>query len=319
LRWHEIMVYTTEEAAEMTAHFMRELGAGGVAIEESGSLDVVRDTSLGQLYDEPLNDIPLGRCEVKAYFAEGSEIKEIHSSLTDALVSLSDFGIEAGDPIIHVKEVFDEDWANEWKKYFKPVRITDKVTVKPSWETYSPSPGELIVEIDPGMAFGTGTHETTALCMRMLERMIQGGEDVIDIGTGSGILAITAMKLGARHVLALDLDPVAVYCTEENVRLNKLQHSITVRKSDLLQALQVANDFIGVQLPVHIVVANILAEIIVQFTDAVYAVLQPNGVYIASGIIQDKEQMVINAFVSSGFKIIEKYYDGKWVAIAAGK
>jgi ribosomal protein L11 methyltransferase len=319
MRWHELTVYTTEEAIEMVTNFIHELGAGGVSIEESGTLNKQRDTSYGQLYDTPLNDIPEGRCEIKAYFADGSEMERILTELDSSLKMLSELGIDTGHPKMELKDVDDADWADEWKKYFKPIRVSERLTIKPTWESYAPSPGELIIELDPGMAFGTGTHETTALCLRTLEGVIAGGEDVIDVGTGSGILSIAAVKLGAKHVLAVDLDPVAVLSAQENTLLNGLQESITVRESDLLQALQSDDKSLGVTLPVKVVVANILAEIIVLFTDDVFKALQQGGTYIASGIIIAKESLVEQAMTASGLTVIEKFYDQNWVAIVARK
>jgi ribosomal protein L11 methyltransferase len=319
MRWHEVTIYTTEEAIEMVSNFMHELGAGGVSIEESGTLNKQRDTSFGQWYELPLNDIPEGRCEIKSYFAEGSEIERILKELDGSLLMLSEIGIDTGNPRIELKDVYDEDWADEWKKYFKPIRVSERLTIKPTWESYEPSPDELIIELDPGMAFGTGTHETTALCLRTLEHVIRGGEDVIDVGTGSGILSIAAIKLGAKHVLALDLDPVAVSSAMENSALNGLQDKITVRQSDLLQAIQTADDVLGVALPVQVVVANILAEIIIYFVDDVYNALESGGTYIASGIITAKEQLVEEAMAKSGLTVTDKFYDQNWVAIVARK
>jgi ribosomal protein L11 methyltransferase len=193
------------------------------------------------------------------------------------------------------------------------------LTIKPTWEDYTPSPEELIIELDPGMAFGTGTHETTSLCLQTLEYVIHGGEEVIDVGTGSGILSIAAIKLGAKHVLALDLDPVAVTIANENVLLNGLEDSITVRKSDLLKVIESGDKSLGISLPVQIVVANILAEVIILFCDDVYKALLSGGTYIASGIIRAKEDLVEEAMATAGLTVIEKFYDQNWVAIVARK
>lgn len=319
MRWHEVTIYTTEEAIEMVTNFMHELGAGGVSIEESGTLNKARDTSFGQLYDSPLNDIPEGRCEIKSYFSDDSEMERILLELDESLRMLGEIGIDTGHPRVEMKDVYDEDWADEWKKYFKPIRVSDRLTIKPTWEEYSPGPEEIVIELDPGMAFGTGTHETTTLCLQTLERVIRGGEDIIDVGTGSGILSIAAIKLGARHVLALDLDQVAVTVAQDNVVLNGLEDSITVRKSDLLKVILSEDKSLGITLPVQLVVANILAEVIVLFCDDVYSALVDGGTYIASGIIAAKETMVAEAMTKAGLTVIDKYYDQNWVAIVARK
>lgn len=320
MKWHEITIYTTEEATEALADYMHRMGAGGVSIEESGSLDRPRDTSLGQWFEYPLNDIPEGEAELKAYFAEeGTDIEQTLAEVRSFVASLPSFGLDAGKAEITWRTVDEEDWANSWKQYYKPVRISERLTVKPTWEEYTASDEEIVIELDPGMAFGTGTHPTTLLCLRTLEKVIQPGDEVIDVGTGSGILAIAAAKLGASRVLALDLDPVAVSSTQENVKLNQLTQ-ITVAESDLLSVLDHADkDQLGVTLPVQLVVSNILAEIIVTFTEDVYKALQSEGRFIASGIITAKEQLVTDKLIETGFVIEARYQEEDWVALVARK
>ncbi|KGE18187.1 50S ribosomal protein L11 methyltransferase [Paenibacillus wynnii] len=349
--WHELTIHTTEEAQEMISNLMYEAGAGGVSIEESGTLNKVRDTRYGELYDQPLNDIPEGEAVIKGYYSESVSMEEVLAEFTPRVEELRGFGINPGKAIISWQTVDEDEWAHAWKQYFKPLRVSERLTIKPTWEEYTPThPGEAIIELDPGMAFGTGTHPTTALCLRALEKNITGGEEVIDVGTGSGILAVGAMLLGAKSVLALDLDPVAVESARENVLLNRLEDRITVKESDLLSLLggegaadsaagdmwpsarpghtlsdsnshnePVSQDSLGVTLPVKIVVANILAEIIVLFTDDVYRALQPGGLYITSGIYKDKEGLVEEALTKSGFDIIEVSREEDWVAFTAGK
>lgn len=319
MRWHEITIHTTEEAVEMISNFLHELGAGGVSIEESGTLNKQRDTSLGQWYELPLNDIPEGQAVIKGYFAELTDIEPLVSELDASVQGLTEFGIDIGRAFIETREVDEEDWANSWKQYFKPLRISERITIKPTWENYEPEEGELIVELDPGMAFGTGTHPTTSLCLKVLEQVIQEGDDVIDVGTGSGVLAIAAAKLGARHVLALDLDPVAVSSAMENTRLNGLESTITVRESDLLKVLRDKETPTGITLPAKVVIANILAEIIVLFIDDVYQVLEPNGIYVVSGIYKNKEDVIDEALAKAGFVVERKERDQDWIAFVARK
>ncbi|MCZ8518700.1 MULTISPECIES: 50S ribosomal protein L11 methyltransferase [Paenibacillus] len=325
MRYHEITVHTTEEAIEMISNFIHELGAGGVSIEESGTLNKKRDTSLGQWYETPLNDIPEGRAVIKGYFNEGTEMGPIINELKERVEQLAEFDIDTGHPTYELQDVDDEDWANAWKQYFKPLRVSERLTIKPTWEEYTAGPEEIILELDPGMAFGTGTHATTALCLRTLESVIQGGEEVIDVGTGSGILAIAAAKLGAKHVLALDLDPVSVSSATENTHLNGLEEQITVKLSDLLGVLKEngtqaeSGASIGVKLPVKIVVANILAEIILMFVKDVYDALESGGTYIVSGIILPKQAVVEEALQAEGFEVTGRNVEGDWVVIIARK
>ncbi|AET61830.1 50S ribosomal protein L11 methyltransferase [Paenibacillus terrae] len=318
--WHEITIHTTEEAVEMISNFLHEAGAGGVSIEESGSLNKPRDTSYGQWYDRPLNDIPEGQATIKGYFAEEVEMDGIRAQIEPRVEELRTFDIDPGEVRYELKTVNEDDWANAWKQYFKPLRVSDRLTIKPTWEDYEPaSEDEKIIELDPGMAFGTGTHPTTSLCLRALESVIKGGEEVIDVGTGSGILAIGAVQLGAKHVLALDLDPVAVSSALENTHLNGLEDRITIKESDLLSVLNASDPTLGIQLPVKLVVANILAEIILLFIDDVYKALEPGGIYIASGIWKNKEEIVENALKAAGFDIAETCRDEDWLAFVARK
>ncbi|MBW5444913.1 50S ribosomal protein L11 methyltransferase [Cohnella sp. CFH 77786] len=323
--WHEITVLATEPSQEMVSHYLYEFGAAGVSVEESWTPDKPRDTSLGQWYDKPLNDIRPGYAEIKGYYAEGTDIEQVVSRLKAALEELPEFGYDAGEYAVSVAQVKDEDWADAWKKYFKPLKVSERLTIKPTWEAYEPGEDEVVIELDPGMAFGTGTHPTTALCLRTLEGAVRGGETLIDVGTGSGILAIGAVKLGASRVLALDLDPVAVSSATENIKLNALQDVIEVRLSDLLGILNEGDKPGGeavtatVKPPVDIVVANILAEIILLFISDVMKVLKPGGIYIASGIYKNKEADVEAGLLAAGFEIIDRVRQEDWVAFVAGK
>lgn len=322
--WHELTIHTTEEAQEMISNFLHDMGADGVSIEESGSLNRERDTSLGQWYEFPLNDIPEGEAIIKGYFADVTNPGDLIAEIQPRIEELRTFDINPGDVTMETRLVNEEDWATAWKQYFKPIRVSDKLTIKPTWEEYDAQPDEQIIELDPGMAFGTGTHPTTSLCLRTLEKVIQGGEDVIDVGTGSGILAIGAMKLGAKHVLALDLDPVAVTSAQENIRLNGLEQDVTVHLSDLLQVINRHAEGdetakLGVTLPVKVVVANILAEIIMLFIDDVYNALESGGTYIASGIYKNKEEDVERALIAANFTIVEKNREDDWIAFVSRK
>lgn len=313
----------------MVAHYMHEWGAGGVSIEESWSPDKPRDTSLGQWYDKPLNDIPAGLAVIAGYFPEDVYTDGLVAELTAQLQGLPEFGYDAGEFTVKTREVNEDDWAHAWKKYFKPLQVSERLTIKPTWEDYTPREDELIIELDPGMAFGTGTHPTTALCLRTLEGAIRAGDTVIDVGTGSGILAIGAMKLGASRVLALDLDPVAVSSATENVRLNGLQDDVEIRLSDLLGVLQEGEDgspnagyaagTSRVVPPVDLVVANILAEIILLFIADVFDVLKPGGIYIASGIYKNKEEDVEAGLLAAGFEIVDRVRQDDWIAFVCGK
>ncbi|WP_027088267.1 50S ribosomal protein L11 methyltransferase [Cohnella panacarvi] len=326
MRWHELTVLAAESSQEMVTYYLTELGAGGVSVEEGWDETKPRDTKYGELYDRPLNDIRKGYAEIKAYFAEGTDMAAIAEQMRVLMRELPEYGYDAGEFTIAMGDVHEDDWAHAWKKYFKPIAVTERLTIKPTWEEYAPSrEGELIIELDPGMAFGTGTHPTTALCLKALDSAISGGEQVIDVGTGSGILSIGAIKLGADKVLAVDLDPMAVTNAKENIAQNGLQDVIEARESDLLGVLS-EGDNEGeiaarnrVKPPVDIVVANILAEIILLFIDDVMNVLKPGGIYICSGIYKNKELAVEAGLLAAGFEIVDKLRQEDWVAFVAGK
>jgi len=324
VKWYELTISTTEQAIEMITNFLHETDADGVSIEESGTLNKQRDTSLGQWYETPLNDIPEGQAIIKGYFAEGTDMTALEKAVRPRIDELREFGIDPGDYRISTVIVDEEDWATAWKQYFKPIQVSPRLTIKPTWEEYVPAAGEEIIELDPGMAFGTGTHPTTALCLRTLESVIRGGEEIIDVGTGSGILAIGAVRLGAERVLALDLDPVAVSSAAENVKLNQLESVIQVELSDLLGVLRGGDSAnpvpaVNVSLPVDLVVANILAEIILLFVEDVYQALKPGGIYIASGIFKNKEDVVEAGLQQAGFIITDRQRDQDWIAFVARK
>ena len=246
---------------------------------------------------------------VKAYMPVTSFLAETIEAIRDSINNLSSYDIDLGQNAVSISEVHEEEWATAWKKYYHPVKISERFTIVPTWEEYEPvSSDELIIELDPGMAFGTGTHPTTVMCIQALERTVQEGDLVVDVGTGSGVLSIASALLGAKHIQALDLDEVAVESAKMNVKLNKVQDRIDVSQGNLLD---------GVDEQADVVVANILAEVIMRFTDDVAKVVKPGGYFIASGIIQPKKEDVKNAIIASGFTIEETIQMEDWVALIA--
>lgn len=209
-----------------------------------------------------------------------------------------------------VTEVCDEDWKDNWKEYFKPSHITERIVVKPSWEAYEKqSEDELIIEIDPGMAFGTGTHPTTTLCVKLLEKYIEGPDDmVLDVGCGSGILSMAAALLGVRTVKGVEIDPIAVDVAKENVELNHLSGQIDVFQGDLTK---------GLDLKADIVVANLMADLVMMLSRDVAKHLRGKSIYISSGILIEKQEQVAEAIQAEGFRILEIAEEGEWCAIAA--
>ncbi|NLM44620.1 MAG: 50S ribosomal protein L11 methyltransferase, partial [Clostridiales bacterium] len=219
---------------------------------------------------------------------------------------LTQHGLDKGRGDILTKVMKEEDWATSWKKYFKPFKAGERVVVKPTWEKYEAQDGDIVVEIDPGMAFGTGNHETTIMCIKLLEKYVEKQNYVYDVGCGSGILGITAAKLGAEKVLCVDLDEVACKVADENVKINKESHRIKVKKGNLLDIAAEKADLI---------VANIIADVIISFAHQAYVFLNPGGIFISSGIILDRQEDVVNELKINGFTILEIAQMGEWCAI----
>ncbi|MCM3761524.1 50S ribosomal protein L11 methyltransferase [Alkalihalobacillus oceani] len=310
MKWSEFSIHTTEEAVEPICNILHEAGASGVVIEDP--MDLVKEWGIhyGEIYQLSPDDYPEEGVRIKAYFPVNSFLAETIEEIKEAINGLLVYDFDLGHNHVQIVEVDEEDWATAWKKYYKPVKVSKSITITPTWESYTPQDGETIIELDPGMAFGTGTHPTTVLCIQALDRTIKGGERVVDVGTGSGVLSIAAAKLGAEQVLALDLDDVAVVSARQNIALNQLEAKISVKQNNLLQ---------GVSGNYDIVVANILAEIVVQCIQDAAAILKPGGSFITSGIIKRKKQEVKDALLEGGFTINEVVEMEDWVAILAEK
>ncbi|MDC2863355.1 MULTISPECIES: 50S ribosomal protein L11 methyltransferase [unclassified Bacillus (in: firmicutes)] len=309
MKWSEISIHTAEEAVEAISHILHEAGASGVAIEDPAELTKEREQQFGEIYALNPAEYPAEGVLVKAYFPKNDALQETITNVKSSIDLLPSYGIEIGAATVSVNEVDEEDWATAWKKYYHPVKISDTFTIVPTWEEYTPSsPEEKIIELDPGMAFGTGTHPTTTMCIRALEKTVQPGDTVIDVGTGSGVLSIAAAKLGAASVQAYDLDPVAVESAEMNVRLNHTENVVTVGQNSLLE---------GIEGPVDLIVANLLAEIILLFPEDAAKVVKQGGLFITSGIIAAKEKIVTEALVNAGFTVEEVLTMEDWVAIIA--
>lgn len=311
MKWSEISIHTTHEAVEAISNILHEAGAGGVVIEDPYDLTKERDASFGEVYELNPDDYPEEGVIIKAYLPVNSFLGETVEEIKQAINNLLLYDIDIGKNKITISEVNEEEWATAWKKYYNPVKISEKFTIVPTWETYEPvSSDELIIKLDPGMAFGTGTHPTTVMCIQALEKYVKPGDTVIDVGTGSGILSIAAAMLGAKSVRALDLDPVAVDSAKLNVKLNKVQHIVTVSQNNLLDHIEER---------ANVIVANILAEIILRFADDAYRLLEKNGYFITSGIIQAKKQEVKEGLMKAGFTIEETLVMEDWIAFIARK
>ncbi|AUZ39517.1 50S ribosomal protein L11 methyltransferase, partial [Bacillus sp. MBGLi79] len=284
MKWSEICIHTTHEAVEPISNILHEAGASGVVIEDPLDLIKERENVYGEIYQLDPNDYPDEGVIIKAYLPINSFLGETVEGIKETINNLLLYDIDLGRNKITISEVNEEEWATAWKKYYHPVKISEKFTIVPTWEEYTPvHTDELIIEMDPGMAFGTGTHPTTVLCIQALERYVKEGDSVVDVGTGTGILSIASAMLRAKQVEGYDLDPVAVESARLNSKLNKVSDHIEIKQNNLLDGVEGEKD---------VIVANILAEVILRFTDQAYSLLKDGGYFITSGIIQQKKQEV---------------------------
>lgn len=311
MKWNEVKIETASEAVEAVANILMEAGASGVAIEDSLDVENFKSDPYGEiLTKEDFTTIEEGAI-VMAYFPETIFLPEILPFIKERVTKLPEFGLAIGKNIVTVSEVEESNWATAWKKYYHPVRITRLLTVVPSWESYQTTdPLEKIITLDPGMAFGTGTHPTTSLTLQALESTLRGGETLLDVGTGSGVLSIAAKHLGAKEVYAYDLDEVAVRSAKENMDLNEVAKDVHVSANDLLKGIEIESD---------VIVANILADIILLMIPDAWRLLKQTGTLIVSGIIEEKKEMVLRAMEEQGFVVDQVFQQKDWYAIMLKK
>ena len=299
--WQELTIHVHRDAEEAVSNLMIETGSQGVAISDSADY-VGQEDRFGELYPEVEQSEMIA---ITAYYPDTLDIEEVKATLAARLADLTDFGLETGQVSLESQELAEEDWADNWKKYYEPARITHDLTIVPSWTDYEATPGEKIIKLDPGMAFGTGTHPTTKMSLFALEQVLRGGETVIDVGTGSGVLSIASSLLGAKEIYAYDLDDVAVRVAQENIALNPGMDNIQVAAGDLLR---------GVDLEADVIVANILADVLIHLTEDAYRLVKDQGYLIMSGIIFEKWDMVRTSAEAAGFFLETHLIQGEWNA-----
>ena len=299
--WQELTITVSREAEEAVSNILIDLGSQGVAIDDSADY-------LGEAgpFGEVLPQVKqLNTVAITAYYPETVNLEMIRQEVKERLTQLRDFGLEIGETQLTTQQLAEEDWADNWKKYFEPARITHDLTIVPSWTDYEAGPSEKVIKLDPGMAFGTGTHPTTKMSLFALEQVLRSGEIVLDVGTGSGVLSIASSLLGAKEIFAYDLDDVAVRVAQENIALNAGTENIHVAAGDLLK---------GVDIEADVIVANILADILVNLTDDAYRLLKDEGYLIMSGIISEKWNLVWESAEVAGFFLETHMIQGEWNA-----
>ncbi|VBB06096.1 s-adenosyl-l-methionine-dependent methyltransferase [Lucifera butyrica] len=307
MKWAEITIQTSHEATEAVANIFHDLGASGVVIEDPELINSYKRSGTWEYCDLP-DESDTDVVTVKAYLPVDDLLDDKLKRFEQRVDELASHNLDKGRGDINWREVKEEDWATAWKDYFHPALVGDRIVIKPSWEDYQPGEKEIVIELDPGMAFGTGTHHTTQLCIRSLEEYVKPGDVVFDVGTGSGILAIAAAKLGANEVYAVDFDALAVTVANENILKNAAQDVVTVAQGDLLSKVDGKADLI---------VANIIADIIIKMLNEVPLRLKPGGIFIASGIIAERVSDVTAAMLTLHLDIEKVMEQGGWAAIVA--
>ena len=311
MRWQEVVVQTGHDAVEAISNYLHELGAGGVVIEDPIILQQYTASGQWDYYDIPVEQLEAEHVNIKGYLPVDTQLPYRLEGLKAFMTILQSKLPQCHFEVI-LKQVDEEDWANSWKVYYKPTEISKGLVIVPSWEEYQPRENEEIILLDPGMAFGTGTHQTTRLCVQLLNKVINGGEVVFDVGTGSGILALAAAKLGADKVYASDIDRTAVEIAQGNMKLNKVDDKVTVETGYLLEPLA------KYQSP-QIILANIVADVILLLAPSAFQLLNESGYLVVSGIIRSRRDEVKAGLIKAGFALQQEETEGEWVALLAKK
>jgi ribosomal protein L11 methyltransferase len=306
MNWIECIVHTTTLGSDWVSELLMESGATGTMIEDKADIpDPSKPHGIWEIIDPKLLEEMPEDVLVHAWFTPDDSFPGLFRSLQERLAAMKYSQPLFGSLVADTRTVSEDSWAEVWKKYYKPFYAGEHLVVKPTWEPFEPKPGDKIIEIDPGMAFGSGTHETTGMCISLLEETIRGGEDIIDVGTGSGILAIAAALLGAGHVLAIDIDPDAVRVAGENVAHNQVENIVEVREGDLLK---------NTQETCQICVANIISDIIISFAAPLRNHIRPGGLFICSGVVRERTEEVREALLRADYEVLRTEYRGEWTA-----
>lgn len=311
--WMEIRVLTTTQAADLISEMLMEAGSEGTMIEDKNDVAAnQRPEGQWDIIDEAIAERIGEDVKVTGYYPVDERLGDVIAHIRSELNRIANLKLDMplGKLEMQTQSLANEDWAESWKKCFKPIRLGEHIVIRPGWTQYDAQPGDKVIEIDPGLAFGTGTHETTGMCAALIEKYVRPGQRVIDIGTGTGILAIAAAHMGAREVLATDLDAVAVRVAAQNARINGFGEVITARCGDLLDVVDVSGD---------VVIANIIADVIVMLARPVRERIVDGGVFICSGIAVERREDVRRALLDADYELLDEPVKGEWAAFAARK
>ena len=316
MKWNKFRIKTTTEAEDIVSSSLMELGIQGVELEDKIPLT---QSDKEQMFVDimPEIDVDDGVAYISFYLEEEEDKEAVLNAVREELADIGTY-VNVGDATIEESQTEDVDWVNNWKQYFHQFTIDD-VLIIPSWEDVQPEDEDkMIIHIDPGTAFGTGMHETTQLCIRQIKKYVTPDTVILDVGCGSGILGMLALKFGAKYSVGTDLDPCAIDATHENMEVNgisKDQYEVMI--GNIIDNKEI-RDKVGYE-KYDIVAANILADVLVPLTPVILSQLKPGGIYITSGIIDDKEQTVVDAVEKAGLTVLEVHHQGEWVSVTARK
>ena len=316
MKWNKFRLKTTTEAEDIVSSMLMDLGIQGVEIEDKAALT---QSDKEQMFVDILPEIEAddGVAYLSFYLEPEEDKEKILSEIRQELQEMSSY-LNVGECRIEESETEDVDWVNNWKQYFHQFYVDD-ILIIPSWENVKPEDSDkMVIHIDPGTAFGTGMHETTQLCIRQIRKYVTEGTRILDVGCGSGILGMLALKFGAAYSVGTDLDPCAIEATYENMEVNGISKDrYEVMIGNIIDDKEV-QDKVGYGC-YDIVAANILADVLVQLTPVIVNQLKSGGIYITSGIIDDKEQTVVDAVKAAGLEVLDVTYQGEWVCVTARK
>ena len=316
MKWNKFTLKTRSEVEDIVISTLADVGIEGVEIQDKQPLT---ESDKQQMFVDIMPDIPDddGIAYLNFYLDVDEDKEKVLADVRAALAEMQEF-LDLGECTITESETEDKDWINNWKQYFKQFYVDD-ILIIPSWEEVKPEDRDkMIIHIDPGTAFGTGMHETTQLCIRQLKKYVTPDTEMLDVGTGSGILSIIALKLGARHAVGTDLDPCAVPAVEENKEVNGIPvEAFDMMIGNIIDDKEV-QDRVGYE-KYDIVTANILADVLVPLTPVIVHQMKPGAVYITSGILDVKEEVVKEAVVAAGLEVVEVTHQGEWVSVTARK
>ncbi len=315
--WTELKITTTTAGTEAVSELLCESGCAGTVIEDRQDLLNIGGSADWDYVGDEVYEAFGEEAVVRGYLPKDAAMADTVALVRQKLSDLAALkkevpGYDPGALVLSLSDIKEEDWANEWKKYYKPLRASKRVVVVPSWEEFTPSEGDVVIGLDPGMAFGTGTHETTRMCLSMMDERIKPGDFCIDIGCGTAILGIAAAKLGASEVLAIDRDPVAVDSAKRNIALNGVFDIVRVEQGDLLKEQAPAKR-------ADLILVNIIADVIIGLLPNLDPFLQQDGVILTSGIIKEREQDVADAMDKAGYCVLQSDHMGEWCAIACAR